>query len=471
MRRHRRARIVATLGPSTSNMNSIKSLFMAGADIFRLNFSHGSQAEHHARCKIIRNLEKETGRPIGILMDLQGPKLRIGEIKEKQIKLTPGQNFRLDLENFSGDSSRVQLPHPRIFESLSKGTEILLDDGRLRLRVSSHSKDSVETEVVVGGLLSSHKGVNFPDVELDVSSITKKDQKDLKFGLQMGVDWVALSFVQKPADIIEASNMIDGRAKIMAKLEKPAALNSLEKIVSLADGIMVARGDLGVELAPEDVPSLQKLIIRKARRAGKPVVVATQMLESMISNPSPTRAEVSDVANGVYDGADALMLSAESAIGNYPIESVRMMSRIIERVESDPTYIDLITNRESEPESTSSDAITAAAKQVADTIGAAAIATYTTSGSTAIRASRERPNVPILVLTPNLGTARALALVWGLHCIHTEDAKSFKEMVEKASNKAISEDYAGSNDKLVITAGVPFGTPGSTNVLRIEIIK
>ena len=471
MRRHRRTKIVATLGPSSSDINNIKDLFMAGVDVFRLNFSHSTQADHLARYEIIRTLEKEMERPIGVLIDLQGPKLRISEIESTHVELKTGNTFRLDTQETPGNSSRVQLPHPEVFKSLTQGAEILLDDGKIKLKVINFGSDFVDTEVMVGGTLYSNKGANFPDIELGVGSITKKDRSDLEFGLEMGADWIALSFVQRPADIKEAHDLIRGRARIMAKLEKPAALQTIEEIITLSDGIMVARGDLGVELAPEDVPSIQKRLIRRARRAGKPVVVATQMLESMVHNPAPTRAETSDVATGVYDGSDALMLSAESAIGKYPIDSVKMMSRIIESVEADPTYIELIRNRESDPEPTSSDAITAAARQVADTIAAAAIATYTTSGSTAFRASRERPSVPILVLTPNLGTARSLAIGWGLHCIHTEDAKSFKEMVEKASDKAMKEEYAKYGDKLVITAGVPFGTPGSTNVLRIEIVN
>ena len=470
MRRHRRARIVATLGPASSGADEIRALFEAGADVFRLNFSHGTHDDHRARYDIIRALEADVGRPIGVLMDLQGPKLRVGDIVGGCTTLDTGAAFRLDLDNAPGDAARAPLPHPEIFSALTDGAEILLDDGRLRLRVTSHGDDFAETEVLVGGPLSDHKGVNLPRIALGLSALTDKDRADLAFGLDMGADWVALSFVQRPEDVAEARALIEGRAQIMTKLEKPAALESLQQIIELSDGIMVARGDLGVELAPEDVPAEQKRIVREARRAGKPVVVATQMLESMINSPAPTRAEASDVATAVYDGADALMLSAESAAGDYTLESVAMMNRIIERVETDPAYREFIEHRTHEPEATTADAITAAARQVAETVDAAAIVTYTTSGSTGLRAARERPTVPVLVLTPSLGTARRMAVVWGVHCVHTEDANSFHEMVEKAATNARAEGFAGTGQRLVITAGVPFGTPGSTNVLRIETV-
>jgi len=470
MRRHRRARIIATLGPASTTEYGIRALFEAGADVFRLNFSHGTHADHQARYDIIRKLEQETGRPIGVLMDLQGPKLRVGNFDNGSVKIEQGAKFRLDLDAAHGDQTRASLPHPEIFSALTDNAEILLDDGRLRLKVISHGSDFANTEVLVGGTLSNHKGVNLPRIPLGLSALTDKDKVDLEFGLNMGADWVALSFVQRPEDVAEARELIAGRAAVMSKLEKPAALECLTEIVDLSDAIMVARGDLGVELAPEDVPAEQKRIVREARRAGKPVVVATQMLESMVHAPAPTRAEASDVATAVYDGADAVMLSAESAAGAYPLESVSMMNRIIERVERDPAYRGYIENLAHEPEATTGDAITAAARQVAETIDAAAIVTYTTSGSTGLRAARERPTVPVMVLTPSLPTARRMAAVWGVHCVHTEDAKSFPDMVEKASRIAHSEAFAKPGDQLVITAGVPFGTPGSTNVLRIETV-
>ncbi len=467
MRRHRRAKIVATLGPASSTRDCIHALFDAGVDMFRFNFSHGKHDEHRARYEIVREIEEEVGRPIAVMADLQGPKLRVGEFENGEAMLEPGGEFRLDLSPELGDARRAPLPHPEIFSALVDGAEILLDDGRIHLSVVLHGKGFAETTVLAGGKLSNHKGVNLPRVALGLSAITPKDQRDLRFALELGVDWVALSFVQRPDDVASARKLIAGRASIMTKLEKPAALDSLAEIIDLSDAIMVARGDLGVELAPEDVPAEQKNIVRAARRAGKPVVVATQMLESMIYAAAPTRAEASDVATAVYDGADGLMLSAESATGDYPVESVAMMNRIIERVERDPAYRVFIESQNYDPESTPADAITAAARQVAETVHAAAVVTYTTSGSTALRAARERPGVPILALTPELQTARRLAIVWGVHCLHTEDAIDFQDMVEKACTAAREQEFARLGDRIVITAGVPFGTPGSTNVLRI----
>ena len=467
MRRHRNAKIVATLGPASSDAAVIHGLFDAGVDVFRLNFSHGDHADHKARYDIIRALETEIGRPICVLLDLQGPKLRIGRFKQGAIELAAGQSFRLDLAKGLGDDSRVALPHPEIFAAIEPGTELLLDDGRIRLRIVNCTKSHAETEVVAGGSLSDHKGVNLPGVTLPIAAMTDKDRRDLAFGLNLGVDWVALSFVQRPEDIAEARKLVAGRASIMAKLEKPSGIDQLDGIIEIADGIMVARGDLGVEMAPESVPGLQKEIIARSRSAGKPVVVATQMLESMIDAATPTRAEASDVATAVYDGADALMLSAESAAGSYPIEAVAMMNRIIAETERDPRYRRFLNVEGSNLESTAADAITAAADQVSRTVRAVAICTYSMSGSTTLRASRERPEVPILGLTPKIGTARRLAIAWGVHNVQTPDATSFSDMVENAGSVALAEGFAKPGDRIVITAGVPFGTPGSTNTLRI----
>lgn len=467
MRRHRNAKIVATLGPASSDAAVIHGLFDAGVDVFRLNFSHGDHADHKARYDIIRALETEIGRPICVLLDLQGPKLRIGRFKQGAIELAAGQSFRLDLAKGLGDDSRVALPHPEIFAAIEPGTELLLDDGRIRLRIVKCTKSHAETEVVAGGSLSDHKGVNLPGVTLPIAAMTDKDRRDLAFGLNLGVDWVALSFVQRPEDIAEARKLVAGRASIMAKLEKPSGIDQLDGIIEIADGIMVARGDLGVEMAPESVPGLQKEIIARSRSAGKPVVVATQMLESMIDAATPTRAEASDVATAVYDGADALMLSAESAAGSYPIEAVAMMNRIIAETERDPRYRRFLNVEGSNLESTAADAITAAADQVSRTVRAVAICTYSMSGSTTLRASRERPEVPILGLTPKIGTARRLAIAWGVHNVQTPDATSFSDMVENAGSVALAEGFAKPGDRIVITAGVPFGTPGSTNTLRI----
>lgn len=467
MRRHRNTKIVATLGPASSDIDVIRRLFNAGVDVFRLNFSHGEHADHRARHEIIRSLEKEVGRPIGVMLDLQGPKLRIGRFAGGEIELAVGQSFRLDLADEIGNQDRVRLPHREVFAALSPGTELLLDDGRIRLRTEKCGDDFADTTVIAGGRLSDRKGVNLPQVTLPIAALTEKDRRDLRFGLDLGVDWVALSFVQRAEDVAEARKLIGGRAAVMTKLEKPAAIDHLDEIIDLSDGLMVARGDLGVELVPESVPGLQKEIVSTSRQAGKPVVVATQMLESMVEVPTPTRAEASDVATAVYDGADALMLSAESASGAFPVEAVTMMDRIIARVEDDPRYRRFVQADHADPEATSADAITAAAAQVAETIRAVAIVAYSVSGSTTLRAARERPAVPILGLTPAVGTARRLALAWGVHSVLTEDATDFVDMVEKACSVAIGQEFAKAGDRLVITAGVPFGTPGSTNTLRI----
>jgi pyruvate kinase len=472
MRRQRSAKIVATLGPASSSPEIIGALFHAGVDVFRLNFSHGAREDHRARFDTIRNIEKESGRPIGIMADLQGPKLRLGTFVEGRVRLLTGKHFRLDLDSASGSIERAPLPHPEIFAALEPGTELLLNDGNVRLKVESCGKDFADTVVVTGGDLSDRKGVNVPNAVLPLSALSEKDRGDLAFALDLGVDWIALSFVQRPEDVAEGRKLVAGRAGVMVKLEKPAAVRRLGEIIELSDAIMVARGDLGVEMPPEDVPPVQKLIIHACRLAGKPVVVATQMLESMVHAPVPTRAEASDVATAVYEGADAVMLSAETAAGDYPVEAAAMMDRIIRRVQADPLYVaSLRASTQAEPEHTSSDAISAAARQVAHTVGAAAIVSYTTSGATALRAARERPGVPILGLTSNLQTARRLALVWALHCVHTSDVTNFSDMVQKAARITHDEGFADAGERIVITAGVPFGTPGATNTLRIAWIE
>jgi pyruvate kinase len=467
MRRQRNAKIVATLGPASSSAETIAALFEAGVDVFRLNFSHGQQQDHKERVAVIRRLEKETGRPIGVMADLQGPKLRLGTFASGRIRIASGNRFRLDLDRTPGDESRAPLPHPEIFAAMRRDTELLLDDGKVRLKVETCGDDYADTLVLDGGQLSDRKGVNVPNAVLPLSALTEKDRSDLAFALDLGVDWVALSFVQRPEDVAEGRKLVAGRAGILVKLEKPLALEHLAEIVDLSDALMVARGDLGVEMPPEDVPPVQKQILYACRVAGKPVVVATQMLESMINAPAPTRAEASDVATAIYDGADAVMLSAETAAGSYPVEAVGIMNRIIRRVEADPLYRANMDASHMAPEHTSSDAISAAARQVARTIGAKAIVSYTTSGTTALRAARERPDVPILVLTANLATARRLALLWGAHCVQTRDVSSFAEMVQRAVRIAHRESFAGDGERVVITAGVPFGTPGATNILRI----
>jgi pyruvate kinase len=471
MRRNRCAKIVATLGPASSSKERIRELSAAGSDVFRFNFSHGSHDDHAARFAMVRDVEQERGRPIGTIMDLQGPKLRVGRFADGRVTLAKGDHFRLDLDEAQGSPSRANLPHPEIFAVLQPSQELLLDDGRIRLRVEHCGPDFAETTVVNGGGLSDRKGVNVPNAVLPISAMTAKDHTDLSFGIELGFDWVALSFVQRPEDIAEARRLIAGRAAILAKIEKPAAIERLDGIIELADAVMVARGDLGVELPPELVPGLQKRIIRKCRDLGKPVVVATQMLESMISSPAPTRAEASDVATAVYDGADAVMLSAESASGDYPVEAVAIMDRIIASVEHDDLYRFYLDAYQAQAERTSADAITLAAEQVAHTLQSAVIVTYTTSGATALRASRERPDRPILGLITRMVTARKLALAWGVHPVHTADAHDLDEMVTKARQYARDEGFAAAGESIVITAGLPFGTPGATNLLRVAWVS
>lgn len=467
MHRGRHAKIVATLGPSSSSPEMIRKLFDKGVDVFRLNFSHGEHADHAARVRSIREIERETARPIGIMADMQGPKLRVGTFTHDRVELNAGQRFRLDLDPAPGTADRVNLPHKAIFEALEQDAELLLDDGKIRLLVRDHGADFADCEVIAGGPLSNRKGVNVPGVVLPLSPLTDKDRRDMQFALDQGVDWIALSFVQRPDDLAEARRLIAGRAAVLTKFEKPAAIERLQELVELSDACMVARGDLGVEMPPEEVPVQQKRLVRACRDLGKPVIVATQMLESMVKSPAPTRAEAQDVASAVYDGADAVMLSAETAAGDYPEEAVGIMDRVIRRVEQDPVYQQLLEAQHERPQPTAADAITAAARSVAETIKAACIVTYTTSGSTAYRASRERPMPPILGLTANLRTARRLVLAWGVHTVLTDDVATFGEMVDKATSTALNEELAVEGQALVVTAGVPFGTPGATNILRV----
>ena len=460
-------KIVATLGPSSASDETIGALFDAGVDVFRLNFSHGTHDNHRKSIAEIRSIEQNAQRPIAIMMDLQGPKLRVGDFTDGAAMLKLGQPFRFDMDTNHGDTNRVCLPHPEIFAALEPGSDILINDGKIKVRVTDCGEDFANSVVVTAGKISNHKGVNVPGVVLPLSSLTDKDRKDMQFGLDHGVDWVALSFIQRPEDLAEARRLIGGRAAVLAKLEKPAAIDRLDEIIELSDAVMVARGDLGVEMPPEDVPVLQRRILRACRQIGKPVIVATQMLESMIESPQPTRAEASDVATAVYDGADAIMLSAETAAGKYPVESVEMMNRIVERVERDSVWRSIMDANHLEPEATSADAISAAARQIAHTLSAAAIVTYTTSGSTTLRAARERPDVPIIGLTPNQATARRLAVVWGVHSIYTSDASDFEDMTSKAGQHAYYDGIANQGERIIITAGVPFGTPGATNLIRI----
>ena len=465
--RTRKVRILATLGPASNTPEMIRQLAEAGADAFRINMSHGTHADHAKLVAIIRGLEKELERPTTILADLQGPKLRVGKFAEGKAELKRGQTFLLDQDPTPGDATRANLPHREIFEAIEDGARLLVDDGKIVLRVVSADAGRIETTVEVGGTISNNKGLNVPDVVLPLAALTDKDRADLSFALDQGVDWIALSFVQRPEDVAEARRLIAGKAALLAKIEKPAAIDRLEGILELADAVMVARGDLGVELPPEDVPRLQKKIVESARRLGRPVVVATQMLESMITAPTPTRAEVSDVATAVYDGADAIMLSAESASGAWPRESVAMMNRIATSVEHDPSHGARVHFTETPADPTTNDAIAEAANNIVGTVGAAAIVCFTSSGSTARRVARERPAVPLLVLTPSLKTARRMGLLWGAHAVRTREIASFEEMIAKAKRMALRHAVARGGERVIITAGVPFGTPGSTNVIHI----
>jgi len=467
IRRHRRTKILATLGPASSTPEMVMQLFLAGADVFRLNFSHGAHEDHAALIEIIRNIEKKTGRPIGILADVQGPKLRVGKFQSGRVQLQAGQQFTLDMNAMPGDTRRVCLPHPEIISAAEIGATLLLDDGKLRLRVLRKRDDHLLTEVLNAGVLSDRKGVNVPDVVLPIPALTVKDRADLAFVLPLGIDYIGLSFVQRPEDVDETKALAAGRAAVMVKLEKPQALENLDAILDRADAVMVARGDLGVELPPEEVPVAQKRIIRAAQLRGMPVVVATQMLESMISAPAPTRAEASDVATAVFDGADAVMLSAESAAGQYPREAVNMMDRIISRVERDADWRIGIDAKRPQPEKSSADAIAAASVQVAHTIGATVIVALTESGSTALRVAREKPDCPVIGLTTSLAVARRLAAVWGVHAVITGIVNSMTEAVEHALTAARIEGFARKGDEIVVVAGVPFGQPGTTNALRV----
>jgi pyruvate kinase len=468
MRRDRSAKIVATLGPASANRAAIQALSQAGADVFRLNFSHGTHEEHAARVAAIRAIEREARHPVGILADLQGPKLRIGTFRAGPVHLEAGARFRLDLDSGNpGDATRVALPHPEIFAALSAGTDLLLDDGRLRLRVERCTPTDAETRVVTGGALSERKGVNVPGAVLPLSALTEKDRRDLDFALSLGVDWIGLSFVQRPEDVAELKRLVGDRAGVVAKLEKPAAIAALEEIVAAADAVMVARGDLGVEMPAEQVPSIQKRIVRTCRRLGKPVIVATQMLDSMIHAPTPTRAEASDVATAIYDGADAVMLSAESASGEYPVEAVTMMRKIVVQTETDANYRGSLEAFRTPPQASVPDAIGLAMRDVAGLLHVAATVAYTTSGYTALRLSRERPEAPILGLTPRLEVARRMTLYWGVHPAVTEAVGDVAGMTARACRVATEEGFAGSGETLAIASGVPFGVPGSTNLLHI----
>ena len=470
MRRNRKVKILATLGPSSSDKDMIARLHQAGADCFRINMSHTNHEKLRYYVSTIREVEAEAGRPIGILADLQGPKLRVGTFANGPVFLEIGAKFAFHREKFDGDVTGVTLPHPEIIDALEPGHRLLIDDGRLRLRIIENDRKLAIAQVEVGGKISDRKGVSLPDTVLTSGALTEKDRADLTAALEADVDWIALSFVQGPEDLLEVHEIVDGKCGVMAKIEKPQAVKRFNEILELSDAIMVARGDLGVELPLEQVPSVQKSITRTTRKAGKPVVVATQMLESMIQSPVPTRAEVSDIANAVFEGADAVMLSAESAAGAYPVEAVQTMSHVAEEVESSEHFHSILAGQRGEPDATPADAISASARQIAETLGIAALVCFTASGATGLRAARERPSTPILALSPNRSMARRLALVWGIHSVVTDDARSLNDLVQRASRISAEEGFTKPGDRIIITAGVPFGTAGVTNLLRIASI-
>ncbi|HYH38756.1 MAG TPA: pyruvate kinase [Azospirillum sp.] len=471
MRRHRRAKIVATVGPSSAAPEMLKRLFLAGVDTFRLNFSHGTHDDHARVHRAIRALEAEVGRPIGILQDLQGPKIRVGTIRDGKITVSAGETVRFVRSGSEGDRDAIPLPHPEIFAAIAPGHHLLIDDGRVRLAVTGLGDDFIEATVVTGGVISNRKGVNLPGTLLDLSPLTDKDRVDLAFGLELGVDWVAMSFVQKPGDLLEARGLIGERAGLMAKIEKPAALDRIEDIIRLSDAVMVARGDLGVEIPHEEVPGRQKELVRACRLAVKPVIVATQMLDSMVSAPTPTRAEASDVATAIYDGADAVMLSAESASGSYPVEAVEMMDRIIRSTEQHKLYRSIIDASDPGEEQTAPHAVAAAAADLAEVIHAAAIVAFTSSGTTAARIARRRPAVSVLAITPDAAVCRRLCLLWGAHSVLSEDIHTYEESVERACAFAQAEEFARPGDTMVVVAGIPFAQAGTTNNLRVVQIN
>jgi pyruvate kinase len=467
MKRHRNVKIVATLGPASNDYAMIRALHEAGADVFRLNMSHGDHEEIRKRHAIIRQVEKDLDSPIAILADLQGPKLRVGVFANSEEELVPGASFRLDLDKTDGDATRVCLPHTEIFDALEPGAHLLVNDGKIKLRVKDCGATFADCEVIVGGTISNRKGVNVPDVVLPLAALSDKDRKDLEFVCELGVDWLALSFVQRPADVDEARVLAKGRAAILSKIEKPAAVMNFDEILAVSDGIMVARGDLGVELPVQNVPPIQKQLVRKCRAAAKPVIVATQMLESMIESPMPTRAEVSDVATAIYEGADAIMLSAESAAGSYPIEAVQTMDNVAREVEADPTYTEIIEASRRAVRTSVADGIVSAAREIAETTDIKAICCFSQSGTTALLVARERPRVPIIALTSHIRTARRLCLSWGTNCVITGEVNRFKDAVIAAVRATLAQGMATKDDMVVVTAGVPFNTPGSTNILRV----
>ncbi len=465
-------KIVATLGPASSGKENIQALATAGVNVFRLNFSHGTHETHKENFNFIRQTAKENQTHYSILADMQGPKLRVGVFKNNSVTLVNGQSFRMDMSDEAGDETRVSLMHSEIYTVLKEGMILLLNDGQIQLSVKDFGKDYVNTTVLVGGVLSDHKGVNVPDVVLPINALTPKDIVDLNFALDMGADWICLSFVQQPDDVRQARKIVQDKAGIIVKIEKPAALKHIDEIIDLCDGIMVARGDLGVECPLESVPGIQRKLVEKCRLQGKPVIVATQMLESMIQAPVPTRAEVSDVATAVFEGADAVMLSAETAAGKYPVQAVQMMRRIIMTVQKDPIYRHAMESFSMPPDKTIASAITSSMKQMVKVLEKPSlIVTYSVSGKTTLRAARERVLVPILNLTIEEKVANKLALIWGVSSVLTRQLQDMSQVTPIAIQEAVRMGYAKTNDELIITAGIPFAKQGNINILHVAKVE
>lgn len=465
MLRKRRTKILATVGPASASPHMLKKLFKAGVDTFRLSFSHGKKSDHAEVIKRIRALELETGIPIGILQDLQGPKIRLGDLNNGEIEINPGDVLSFSPVKSCGNDDLIPLPHPEIFLALKEGDRIFIDDGRISMRAIKINSSILQAEVIEGKLLKSRKGVNLPDCVLDLPVLTEKDHSDLKFGLENDVDWVALSFVQRASDMMEISKIVAGRAGIVAKIEKPTALDDIVGIVEHSDAIMIARGDLGVEILPESVPAYQKEIIALCRSEAKPVIVATQMLESMTDVPAPTRAEASDVATAVYDGADAVMLSAESATGKFPVEAVTVMDRIIHSTEHHEYYERQINVSKREPKS-SADVIADTGASLACLLQSRCIVAYSRSGVTARRVSARRPALQLFVLTKEAKVSRQMALIWGARSVLEKNVGDYETMVSTARDNSMRlMDVKSGN--IVVLAGVPFGKSGNTNNIRV----
>jgi pyruvate kinase len=465
----RRTKIVATIGPATSSPQVLKELILAGATTLRLNFSHGTHDDHLTSIRLIRQISHELERPVGILQDLQGPKIRLGKFTDGAIVLKNGDPFVLTSRDIPGTQASSSVTYDKLAAEVPSGAVILLDDGKVEMVVESvdPSTESLNCRVVVGGKLSNSKGVNFPGVYLSIKAMTDKDRRDLMFGLDQGVDWVALSFVRNPEDILEIKELIANAGKevpVIAKIEKHEAIEQMEAVLSLCDGVMVARGDLGVELPAEDVPVLQKQLIATANRLGIPIITATQMLDSMVNNPRATRAEISDVANAIIDGTDAVMLSNETAVGEFPVEAVKMMAKIAVRTERERLGRRIEDSKKSIP-----NAISAAVARIAEQLDAAAIMTLTKTGSTARSISKFRPQQPILAITAHMDVARRLQMVWGVKPLLVLDLPTTGETFQAAVKIARANQLLNEGDLVVLSSGTQ-GVAGSTDLIKVEVV-